>query len=322
MNILVTGGAGYIGSHVCKCLSVRGHLPVAYDNLSRGHPAAVKWGPLEIGGIEDRDRLRAVIERYRPAAVMHFAAFAYVGDSVEKPLLYYHNNVAGSAVLFETLVEFGPLPVIFSSSCVTYGVPRTFPISEDHPQQPISPYGHSKLFVERILADAGKAYGLPWVALRYFNAAGTDPDGDIGEDHSPETHLIPLVLRAARDKTALEIYGTDYRTPDGTCVRDYVHVVDIADAHLRALDYLLAKRESCALNLANARGYSVKEVIAAAERVCGRTIKVKLAPRRPGDPPILIGSAKRAHELLGWSAKRSDLEVQIADAWKWVKSRT
>jgi UDP-glucose-4-epimerase GalE len=253
---------------------------------------------------------------------MHFAAFAYVGESVEKPLLYYQNNVAGSAVLLETLLEFAPLPMVFSSSCVTYGIPDTIPISEDHPQHPINPYGHSKLFVERMLADAGKACGLPWVALRYFNAAGSDPDGDIGEDHDPETHLIPLVLRAARDKTAVEIYGTDYQTQDGTCVRDYIHVVDIADGHLRALGYLLAKRESCALNLANARGYSVKEVIATAERVCGRTIRVKVAPKRPGDPPILVGSVKRAHELLGWNAGRSDLELQITDAWKWVKSRT
>ena len=321
MNILVTGGAGYIGSHVCKCLSTQGHLPVVYDNLSRGHRTAVKWGPLEVGDIEDRERLCAVLERHRPAAVMHFAAFAYVGESVEKPLLYYRNNVAGSVALLETLIEFGALPLIFSSSCVTYGIPETIPISEDHPQRPINPYGHSKLLVERMLADAGKAYGLPWVALRYFNAAGADPDGDIGEDHDPETHLIPLVLRAARDKTAVEIYGIDYQTPDGTCVRDYIHVIDIADAHLRALEYLLAKRESCALNLANARGYSVKEVIAAAERVCGRSISVKVAPRRPGDPPILIGSAKRAHELLGWRAGRSELEVQIADAGKWVKSR-
>ena len=319
MNILITGGAGYVGSHVCKCLSARGHLPVTYDNLSRGHRTAVKWGPLEVGDIEDRDRLRAVLERYQPAAVMHFAAFAYVGESVEKPLLYYHNNVAGSVALLETLIKFEPLPVIFSSSCVTYGIPETIPISEDHPQRPISPYGQSKLLVERMLADAGKAYGLPWVALRYFNAAGADPDGDIGEDHNPETHLIPLVLKAARDKTAVEIYGIDYPTPDGTCVRDYVHVIDIADAHLRALEYLLAKRESCALNLANARGYSVKEVIAAAERVCGRSISVKVAPRRPGDPPILIGSARRAHELLGWKAGHSELENQIADAWKWVK---
>jgi UDP-glucose-4-epimerase GalE len=205
---------------------------------------------------------------------------------------------------------------------VTYGVPEALPISEDHPQRPINPYGQSKLLVERMLADAGKAYGLPWVALRYFNAAGSDPDGDIGECHEPETHLIPLVLRAARDQTAVPIYGADYDTPDGTCVRDYVHVVDIADAHLRALDYLLAKGESCAFNLANARGYSVKEVISTAERVCGCEIAVKVAPRRPGDPPSLVGSAERARKLLAWAPARSDLVVQIADGWNWVKLRS
>jgi UDP-arabinose 4-epimerase len=303
-------------------LAAKGYVPVAYDNLSRGHRAAVKWGPLEVGALEDRDRLRAVLDRYQPAALMHFAAFAYVGESVEKPLLYYRNNVGGSLALLETLIEFRPLPLIFSSSCVTYGVPEALPISEDHPQRPINPYGQSKLLVERMLADAGKAYRLPWIALRYFNAAGSDPDGDIGEDHDPETHLIPLVLRAARDKTAVAIYGADYDTPDGTCVRDYVHVVDIADAHLRALNYLLAKGESCALNLANARGYSVKEVIAAAERVCGCKIAVKAAPRRPGDPASLVGSAERARKLLGWAPARSDLVVQISDGWNWVKVRS
>jgi UDP-arabinose 4-epimerase len=320
LNILVTGGAGYIGSHACKQLAAKGHVPVTYDNLSRGHRAAVKWGPLEIGDLEDRQRLRGVLERYRPAALMHFAAFAYVGESVEKPLLYYRNNVSGSIALLETLIEFGPMPVIFSSSCVTYGVPEATPVSEDHSQHPINPYGHSKLLVEQMLTDAGKAHRLPWVALRYFNAAGSDPDGDIGEDHDPETHLIPLVLRAAHGNTAVAIYGTDYDTPDGTCVRDYIHVVDIADAHLRALDYLLAKGASCAFNLANARGYSVKEVIAAAERVCGCTIAVKASPRRAGDPPVLIGSAERAGELLGWKPGRSELETQIADAWRWMKS--
>jgi UDP-glucose-4-epimerase GalE len=252
---------------------------------------------------------------------MHFAAFAYVGESVENPLLYYRNNVVGTVALLETLCEFGPLPMIFSSSCVTYGLPRSIPISENHPQHPINPYGQSKLLVERMLADAGAAYGLPWVALRYFNAAGADPDGEIGEDHEPETHLIPLVLRAARDQTAVSIFGTDYETPDGTCVRDYVHVIDIADAHLRALDYLLAMGESRAFNLANARGYSVKEVIAAAERVCGVSVNVKAAPRRQGDPAILVGSAEHARTVLGWKPSRSELDVQIGDAWRWVKSR-
>jgi UDP-arabinose 4-epimerase len=321
LHVLVTGGAGYIGSHACKLLAANGHVPITYDNLSRGHQIAVKWGPLEIGDLEDREKLRAVLEHYRPAAVMHFAAFAYVGESVEKPMLYYRNNILGSVVLLDTLLEHGAVPFIFSSSCVTYGVPKSMPITEDHPQHPINPYGQSKLLVERMLEDAGQAYGLRWVALRYFNAAGSDPDRDIGEDHNPETHLIPLVLRAARRKTAVNIYGTDYDTPDGTCVRDYVHVLDIAKAHLRALDYLLNNGASGPFNLANARGYSVKEVIAAAERVCGCDIAVEVAKRRPGDPPTLIGSAERARAVLGWKPERSELETQISDAWNWFQSR-
>jgi UDP-arabinose 4-epimerase len=321
LNILVTGGAGYIGSHVCKLLAAKGYVPITFDNLSRGHRAAVKWGPLEIGNIENQQQLREVLELYRPTAVMHFAAFAYVGESVQKPLLYYRNNVAGSLALLETILEFRPLPLIFSSSCVTYGIPQSIPISEYHPQHPINPYGQSKLLVERMLADAGRAHGLPWIALRYFNAAGADPDRQIGEDHDPETHLIPLVLKAARDRTVVEIYGTDYDTPDGTCVRDYVHVVDIAEAHVRALEHLLRNGESTAVNLANARGYSVKEVIAMAERVCGCAISTTTASRRAGDPPVLIGSAERAHALLGWKSTRSQLEIQISDAWNWVKSR-
>ena len=321
MNILVTGGAGYIGSHACKLLAAEGHVPVTYDNLSRGHRAAVKWGPLEVGDLEDRPKLRAVFEQYRPAALMHFAAFAYVGESVEQPELYNRNNVLGSQALFETLIEHRPLPVIFSSSCVTYGVPDTIPITENHPQRPINPYGETKLKVEHMLADAGRLHGVPWVTLRYFNAAGSDPDGEIGEDHNPETHLIPLVLMAARDNTPVKILGDDYNTPDGTCVRDYVHVVDIADAHVRALDYLFTGGASCALNLANSRGHSVKEVIATAEQVCRRTIAVENAPRRPGDPPILVGSAERAREVLGWIPSRADLQIQVSDAWNWFRSR-
>lgn len=321
MNILVTGGAGFIGSHACKELAEKGFVPITYDNLSRGHRDAVRWGPLEIGDIADQDRVRAVLEQHRPVAVMHFAAFAYVGESVGQPLLYYRNNVDGSIAFLQTLLDFKPLPFVFSSTCATYGVPEKIPIAEEHPQRPINPYGASKRFVEQILADASNAHRLPWIALRYFNAAGSDPDGEIGERHDPETHLIPLVIRAARDRTPVNIFGTDYDTPDGTCIRDYVHVMDIADAHVRALDYLLAGGESRALNLANARGYSVKEVIATTERVCGCTIPVALAPRRPGDPAALIGSAERAHAVLGWKPARSELEVQIRDAWNWIRSR-
>ena len=321
MNILVTGGAGYIGSHACKALAAKGYVPITYDNLSRGNVWAVKWGPFEHGDIADSQQLRAVLEKYRPRALMHFAAYAYVGESVEQPLLYYGNNFAGTAVLLQTVVDYQCIPVVFSSSCATYGVPERVPITEDHPQRPINPYGYSKLFVERMLADLNVACCLPWIALRYFNAAGADPRGAIGEAHDPETHLIPLVLAAARTGAPVRIFGNDYDTVDGSCVRDYIHVSDIADAHVLALEYLLNGGSSCALNLANARGYSVKEVIAAAETVCGRTISSEIVARRPGDPPVLIGDARRAHMLLGWKPVRSDLKMQIADAWKWMKWR-
>jgi len=320
-KILVTGGAGYIGSHVCKSLSAKGYLPITYDNLSRGNRWAVKWGPLEEGDIADSGRLRAVLEKYDPVALMHFAAYAYVGESVQKPLDYYRNNVAGTATLLQTLIDFRLLPVVFSSSCATYGAPERVPIPEDHPQRPINPYGQSKLIVERMLMDLYAAYGLSSIALRYFNASGADPDGEIGEAHDPETHLIPLVITAARDGSAIRIFGTDYETPDGTCIRDYIHVADIANAHLLALDCMLGGGQSCALNLANERGHSVKEVIAATERVTGRSIRVENAPRRPGDPPVLIGTADRARSLLGWSPARSDLEHQISDAWSWIRKQ-
>jgi UDP-glucose-4-epimerase GalE len=321
MKILVTGGAGYIGSHVCKALAARGYAPVAYDDLSRGNAWAVKWGPLERGDISDAKRLDEVFERHAPAAVMHFAAFAYVGESCADPLLYYRNNVAGSQVLLQAVVAHGAPPVVFSSSCATYGVPERLPIPEEHPQRPVNPYGFTKLVVERMLADLATAAGLRSVALRYFNAAGADPDGGIGEAHEPETHLIPLVLAAARSGGTVDVYGADYDTPDGTCVRDYVHVADLADAHVRALDHLLAGGASAAFNLANARGYSVREVIAAAEAVCGLPIRARDVGRRPGDPPVLVGDATRAAAVLGWRPARSDLRRQIADAWRWMCGR-
>jgi len=322
MKILVTGGAGYIGSHACKALAAAGYEPVTYDNLSRGNRWAVKFGPLEVGDIGDQARLRAVLDQHKPEGVIHFAAFAYVGESVENPNLYYQNNVCGSATLLRTITEFKPIPVVFSSTCATYGVPEQVPIPETHPQRPINPYGFTKLVVEHILADLDRAHGLRSVALRYFNAAGSDPDGDIGEAHDPETHLIPLVLAAARDGTAVTVFGDDYDTKDGTCVRDYIHVADLADAHVRALKYLLAGGASCALNLANAHGYSVMEVIETAKRVCGKPIQVKMAPRRAGDPPALIGSSDKARATLGWIPQRSELEVQIADAWRWMRRNT
>src|SRR5882724_1936237 len=318
-NILVAGGAGFIGSHVCKRLASVGFQPIVLDNLSRGYKSAVKWGPLEVGDIADRARVREVLDQYHPIAVMHFSAFINVGESVTNPLLYYSNNAGSTAIFLQSIVEHGILPFVFSSTAAVYGLPDAVPIDEDHPHRPINPYGSSKLHVEHMLEDVNKAHDLPWVALRYFNAAGSDPDGEIGEQHDPETHLIPLVLRAALTGSPVSIYGDDYDTSDGTCIRDYVHVNDLADAHILALKYLLGDGKSCSMNLANSRGFSVKEVIAAAERVCGRPIAVKLAPRRPGDPAILIGKTERAKALLGWSPARSDLELQVRDAWNWFR---
>lgn len=317
-KVLVTGGAGYIGSHACKALAARGFEPITYDNLSRGNRWAVKWGPLEIGDIADEKRVREVIDLHQPVAVIHFAAFAYVGESVENPNLYYQNNLCGSAAMLRAITRSKSIPVVFSSTCATYGVPVKIPIPEEHSQHPINPYGFSKFAVERILADLDQAYGLRSVSLRYFNAAGADPENEIGESHDPETHLIPLVLAAARDGTAITVFGSDYETEDGTCVRDYVHVADLAAAHVKALEYLLAGGKTCAINLANSRGSSVLEVIEAAQRISGKSISVKIAPRRPGDPAVLVGSADRAHSLLGWVPKRSALEIQIGDAWNWM----
>jgi UDP-glucose-4-epimerase GalE len=318
MNILVTGGAGYIGSHVCKLLAFKGFVPIVLDNLSKGNRWAVRWGPFEQADISDLARVREILEKHRPAAVLHFAAYSDVGESVKQPLLYYRNNVAGTAALLQAILDLEPLPVVFSSTCATYGLPDVIPIPEDHPQRPINPYGFSKLVVERMLADLEIARGLRSVVLRYFNAAGADPDGEIGEAHDPETHLIPLVLAAARDEKAVNVFGGDYDTADGTCVRDYIHVVDLAEAHVRAVEHLLRGGASCSLNLANARGYSVREVIDAAEQVCGTPISVKMAPRRAGDPAALIGSAERARMILGWKPAR-ELRCQIEDAWKWMQ---
>ena len=319
--VLVTGGAGYVGSHACKALASAGYLPITYDSLERGHERAVKWGPLEVGEIHDAGRLREVLRKYKPAATFHFAAYAYVGESVNRPGLYYWNNVAGTISLLEALREAEVKRFVFSSTCSTFGIPDTVPISESHPQRPINPYGASKYMVERILADYGAAYGMTSVSLRYFNAAGADPENEIGELHRPETHLIPLVLMTALGmRESLTIHGTDYPTKDGTCVRDYVHVADLADAHVRALKYLEAGGSNCALNLGTGRGWSVEEVISTAEEVTGRRIPVVHGLRRDGDPPELVADPALAMKVLGWRPMHPDIGDQIRHAWQWIQS--
>jgi len=319
-TILVTGGAGYVGSHACKALAAAGHTPVVYDNLSRGHREFARWGPLEVGDLGDAAQLEGVFARHRIDAVMHFAALAYVGESVEQPALYYRNNVGGTLELLEAMRRAGVNLLVFSSTCATYGVPERMPITEDLPQQPINPYGATKLMIERVLRDYEPAYGLRSVALRYFNAAGCDPDGEVGEDHKPETHLIPRVLMAA-DGTLphIDVFGTDYPTPDGTCLRDYIHVADLADGHVRALDYLQRGGASTAINLGTGRSFSVREVIAAAERVTGRRIPVEEGPRRAGDPPVLVADATRARAVLGFAPRFTEIEPIVETAWRWHK---
>ncbi|HXP31234.1 MAG TPA: UDP-glucose 4-epimerase GalE [Stellaceae bacterium] len=317
-TILVTGGAGYIGSHACKALAKAGYEPVAYDNLSRGHRAAVRWGPLVEGDLADREHVTATLRRHDAAAVMHFAAFAYVGESVAQPELYFRNNVAGSLSLFEAMLAAGVRDIVFSSTCATYGLPETVPIPETAPQRPVNPYGESKLMIERVLYWLGAAHGMRHALLRYFNAAGADPEGEIGENHEPETHLIPLILDAALGRRpAIDIYGTDYPTPDGTAIRDYIHVQDLAEAHVRAIDHLRDGGASLALNLGTGHGHSVRQAITAAERVTGRSIARRETPRRPGDPPVLVADPACAGQVLGWTPRISDLDSIIATAWAW-----
>jgi len=317
MKILVTGGAGYIGSHACKALAKAGYTPVVYDNLIYGHEWAVQWGPLEIGDIADRHRLDSVIEKYDPKAVMHFAAYAYVGESVQNPGKYYRNNVAGTLTLLEAMRDHNIDKLIFSSSCATYGAPDHLLITEDHPQRPINPYGMSKLMIEQILKDFDSAHSMRSISLRYFNAAGADPDGDIGESHNPETHLIPLVLDAALGRlNAITIYGNDYDTPDGTCIRDYIHVNDLAQAHVLALQALEKGAKTKAYNLSNGNGFSVREVIEVAEKVTELTVPFKIGPRRSGDPGRLLGNSQCIQNELGWTPLNKDLKTIIESAWR------
>jgi len=316
--VLVTGGAGYIGSHACKALAAAGYVPVTYDNLSRGHRHAVRWGPLVEGDIADRAAVATALKTHRISSVMHFAAFAYVGESGTDPALYYSNNVCGTLSLLDAMREAGVNRIVFSSSCATYGLPDSVPIRETMAQHPVNPYGETKLAIERVLRWYGPAYGLRSVALRYFNAAGCDRAGEIGEEHDPETHLIPLVLRAALGTAPpVRIFGTDYPTPDGTAIRDYIHVDDLAAAHVRAVEYLAAGGESAAVNLATGNGYSVREIIAAVTKAVGREVPRREAPRRAGDPPALVADPSLAAQLLGWRAACSDLDTIIKTALAW-----
>ncbi len=321
-SILVTGGAGYIGSHFCKAAAERGLTPVTYDSLIYGHREAVRWGPFEEGDIRDHGRLLEVFKRHQPSAVVHFAALAYVGESVENPGLYYDNNVNGMLSLLNAMGDCGIGQMVFSSSCATYGIPDQVPIAETTAQRPISPYGETKLIGERMLAHYEVAHGLKWTALRYFNASGADPDCETGEDHDPETHLIPIALQAAQGlRPFLAIFGRDYDTPDGTCIRDYIHVCDLASAHLLALDRLRGGAPSAAFNLGLGRGFSVDEVVAAVRRVTGRDVAVEYQDRRPGDPPSLIADARLGQDVLGWQPRHTDLEGIVADAWRWQCQR-
>jgi UDP-arabinose 4-epimerase len=321
-SVLVTGGAGYIGSHACKALAQAGYNPVTYDNLSRGHRHAVRWGPLVEGDVGDRAAVVAALKAHDVAAVMHFAAFAYVGESGTDPALYYRNNVIGTLTLLDAMREAGVDRIVFSSTCATYGLPEVMPIAETTPQCPVNSYGETKLTIERALYWYAQAYGLRSVALRYFNAAGCDRAGEIGEEHDPETHLIPLVLRAALGSgPPVSILGTDYPTPDGTAVRDYIHVEDLASAHVLALEYLARGGASTALNLATGQGYSVREIIAAVARAVGHDVPQREAPRRPGDPPALVADPSLARATLAWQTQYSDLDTIIGSALAWERRR-
>jgi UDP-glucose-4-epimerase GalE len=321
-RILITGGAGYVGSHCTKALVAAGHKGVVFDNLLFGHREFVRWGPLIEGDIRNVSALDAIFSAYRFDAVMHFAALAYVGESVTAPGRYYDVNVNGTRTLLDAMVRAGVGLIIFSSSCTIYGEPDSTPITEHMVHNPINPYGFSKLVCEHMMDDFGRAHAMKSARLRYFNAAGADPAAEIGEDHDPETHLIPLVLDAALVRRPnVTVFGTDYPTPDGTAVRDYVHVEDLARAHVLALQHLLDHGDTIAVNLGTGHGASVRNVIDTARRVTGREIVSRDAPRRAGDPPVLVANAKKASEVLGWAPQYSDLAAIISDAWRWHNKR-
>ena len=321
MNVLITGGAGYIGSHTAKTMARAGFTPVTLDNMSFGHPWAVKWGPLEQGELANVDFVRSIIRKHKIEAVVHFAANAFVGESMTDPRKYFQNNAVNTLNLLNVMLDEKVKTIVFSSTCATYGDPIRVPIDETHPQNPVNPYGESKLFVEKMLKWYGQAYGLRWTALRYFNASGADPDGEIGEDHDPETHLIPLIIQAAMGtRPNIGVFGTDWPTPDGTAIRDYIHVMDLADAHVKAVQRLVKGEESTAFNLGTGKGSTVREVIHAVEKVSGKKVKVVDSPRRPGDPPALVADAKKANTVLGWNCRYPGIETIVEHAWKWHSS--
>lgn len=318
--ILVTGGAGYIGSHAVRALANLNYKVIVLDNLVYGHKDAIVNPEVKLieGDISNKALVKDIIKTYNIEAVMHFAAYAYVGESVTDPTKYYNNNLASSILLLDAMHEAGCKNIIFSSTCASYGTPKYIPIDENHPQDPINPYGASKWMLERVIKDYHHAYGINYAFLRYFNASGCSVDGLIGEDHDPEPHLIPLILKAIKgERDAITVFGTDYETPDGTCVRDYIHVEDLADAHIKAFAYLLAGKGPVICNLGTGIGYSVKEMIDAAERATGLKVPVKYGERRPGDPSFLVANAEKAFNELGWKARYTNIEEIIATAWKW-----
>lgn len=322
MKVLVTGGAGYIGSHTCKHLAHEGHSVVTYDNLSTGHRSMVRWGDFEYGDIRDLARLRAVLKKHQPDGLIHFASSISVGESVEDPGLYYENNVLGSLRIMQALRDEGVRPLVVSGSAAVYGLPETSPVTEKAPLKPINPYGRTKLVMEWMLEDFARAHSLPWAALRYFNAAGADPDTETGEWHDPETHLIPNVLKACGDPShPLKVFGNDYSTPDGTCIRDYIHVCDLASAHALALKYLLAGKPSIQVNLGTGKGSSVKEIITTAEEVTGKKVYLNICPRRSGDPSQLVADASEAQRVLGWQPAHTELSETITTAYAWLQKK-